>query len=266
MEDHMNQPTLFPGETGKPKYIPRHKLLPLRERPVERVSACPNACTTSELLAALIGGSRPIEAAEAMLGHFKGSLHELCRASVNEIEALPGIGGQNAARLKAAIELGVRLSQYTAQDIERPSIRSPSDAAALVQHEMSVQDQEYLKVMLLDTRNRVMDVVEVYHGSVNSAQIRVAEVFKEAIRRNAAAIIVIHNHPSGDPTPSPDDVVVTRAIVQAGKLLDMDVLDHILIGQGGKFVSMKEKALGFESGHVAEGKLGYPSGRIGWLG
>ena len=199
----MNQPTLFPGETGKPKYIPRHKLLPLRERPVERVSACPNACTTSELLAALVGGPRPIEAAEALLGHFKGSLHELCRAPVNEIANLPGVGGQNAARLKAAIELGVRLSMYTTQDDERPTIHSPSDAAALVQYKMSVQDQEYLKVMLLDTRNRVMDVVEIYHGSLNSAQVRVSEVFKEAVRRNAAAIIVTHNHPSGDPTPSP---------------------------------------------------------------
>ena len=97
---------------------------------------------------------------------------------------------------------------------------------------------------LLDRRNRVLETVEVYKGSVNSSQIRVGEVFKEAIRKNASALIVIHNHPSGDPTPSPDDVAVTRAIVQAGKLLDVEVLDHLVIGHG-KWVSLKERGLGF---------------------
>jgi DNA repair protein RadC len=97
---------------------------------------------------------------------------------------------------------------------------------------------------LLDTRNRVLEIVEVYKGSVNSSQIHVGEIFKAAIRRNAPALIVVHNHPSGDPTPSPDDVVVTRAIIQAGKLLDVDVLDHMVIGQG-RWVSLKERGLGF---------------------
>ena len=120
----------------------------------------------------------------------------------------------------------------------------PADAAALVQYEMSALEQEHLRVILLDRRNRVMETVEVYRGSVNSSQIRVGEVFKEAIRKNASALIVIHNHPSGDPTPSPDDVAVTRAIVQAGKLLDVDVLDHLVIGHG-KWVSLKERGLGF---------------------
>ncbi len=98
--------------------------------------------------------------------------------------------------------------------------------------------------MLLDTRNRVLDIVPVYRGSVNSSQVRIGELFKAAIRRNAASIVVIHNHPSGDPTPSPDDVAITRGIVQSGKLLDVDVLDHIVIGRG-KFVSLKERGLGF---------------------
>jgi len=108
----------------------------------------------------------------------------------------------------------------------------------------SALEQEHLRVILLDRRNRVMETVEVYKGSVNSSQIRVGEVFKEAIRKNASALIVIHNHPSGDPTPSPDDVAVTRAIVQAGKLLDVEVLDHLVIGHG-KWVSLKERGLGF---------------------
>ena len=124
-------------------------------------------------------------------------------------------------------------------------INSPADAAALVQYEMGLLEQEYLKVMVLDTRNRVLDIVEVYRGSVNSSQVRVGEIFKPALQRMAPAIIVIHNHPSSDPTPSPDDVTVTRAIVQAGKLLDIACLDHIIIGGTGRFVSLKERGLGF---------------------
>jgi DNA repair protein RadC len=109
---------------------------------------------------------------------------------------------------------------------------------------MSALEQECLRVLLLDTRNHVLDIVEVYRGSVNMSQIRVGEVFKAAIRRNASAVIVVHNHPSGDPTPSPDDLAVTRALVQAGKLVDVDMLDHLVIGQG-RFTSMKERGLGF---------------------
>jgi len=99
-------------------------------------------------------------------------------------------------------------------------------------------------VMLLDRRNRVLETVDLYRGSVSSSQIRVGEIFREAVRKNASALIVIHNHPSGDPTPSPDDVAVTRAILQAGKMLDVDVLDHLVIGAG-RWVSLKERGLGF---------------------
>lgn len=109
---------------------------------------------------------------------------------------------------------------------------------------MSALEQEELRVLLLDIRNRVLDTVTVYRGSINSSQVRVGELFRTAIRRNAASIIVIHNHPSGDPTPSPDDVAVTRAMTQAGKLLDIEVLDHLVIGHG-RFVSMKDRGLGF---------------------
>jgi DNA repair protein RadC len=109
---------------------------------------------------------------------------------------------------------------------------------------MSALEQEHLRMLLLDRRNRVMEITEVYRGSVSSSQVRVGEIFKEAIRKNASAVIIAHNHPSGDPTPSPDDVAVTRAIIQAGKLLDVDVLDHLVIGQG-KWVSLKERGLGF---------------------
>ena len=109
---------------------------------------------------------------------------------------------------------------------------------------MGALDQEELRVLLLDTRNRVLSAITLYRGSLNSSQIRVAEIFKSAIRANSASIIVLHNHPSGDPTPSPEDVAVTRSIVQAGKLLDIDVLDHLVIGHN-RWVSLKERGLGF---------------------
>jgi DNA repair protein RadC len=123
-------------------------------------------------------------------------------------------------------------------------INSPSDAAALVQYEMSGLDHEQLWVISTNQRNQVVSIDRLYKGSVNSSQVRVGELFKVALSYRASAIIVAHNHPSGDPTPSPDDVAVTRAIFQAGKLLDIDVLDHIVIGQG-RWVSLKERGLGF---------------------
>jgi DNA repair protein RadC len=194
-EENMCQLLLLPDKPGNTKYTPKHKLLPFRERPVERVSARADACTIVELLAALLGGPQPIETADALLAHFNGRLSDLRRAPAHEIAEIPGIGQQNAARIKAAIELGLRLTLNTEED--RPTIHSPADAAAMLQHEMSALEQEHLRVILLDTRNRVIDIVEIYHGSLNSAQVRVAELFKPAIQRMSAAIILVHNHPSG---------------------------------------------------------------------
>ncbi len=216
------------------------------ERPRERLaSRGPQALSSAELIAILlrvgVRGENAVQVGQRLLQHF-GGLSGLHRAPFEELMNQHGIGAAKAAQIKAAIELGRRLALEAPE--ARPTINSPADAAALVQYEMSALEQEHLRVLLLDTRNHVLDVVEVYRGSVNTAQVRVGEVFKAAIRRNAAALIVVHNHPSGDPTPSPDDVAVTRAFVQAGKLMDVDVLDHLIIGLG-KFVSMKERGLGF---------------------
>ncbi|MFC2016046.1 DNA repair protein RadC, partial [Chloroflexota bacterium] len=154
-----------------------------------------------------------------------------------------GIGPAKVAQVKAALELGRRL---LAEDPdERTQIRTPADAANLVMSEMSLLEQEHMRVMLLDTKNRVLASPTLYKGSLNTSLVRVGEIFREAIRANSAALIVVHNHPSGDPTPSPEDVAVTRQIVEAGKLLDVDVLDHLIIGQK-KFVSLKERGLGFD--------------------
>jgi DNA repair protein RadC len=216
------------------------------ERPRERLASLgPQALSNAELIAILlrvgVKGESAVAVGQRLLNEFKG-LRGLHRAPFNDLKKQHGLGDAKASQIKAAIELGRRLTLESPE--ERAGINSPADAAALVQYEMSVLEQEHMRVILLDRRNRVLETVEIYKGSVNSSQVRVGEVFKEAIRKNASALIVIHNHPSGDPTPSPDDVAVTRAIVQAGKLLDVEVLDHLVIGQG-RWVSLKERGLGF---------------------
>ena len=189
----------------------------------------------------MIGGTRQIEIAEGLLSHFGGDIRRLYQAHPDELAKIRGISQVNAIRLKAALSLGQRLS---APNEERPTINSPADAAALVQNEMGLLEQEHLRVLLLDTRNHVLEIVEVYQGSVNTSQVRIAEIFKMAIRRNATALIVVHNHPSTDPTPSPDDVAITKVIRQAGQLLDVELIDHLVIG-GSRWVSLKERGLGF---------------------
>jgi DNA repair protein RadC len=207
-----------------PTYTPtKLKTLPLREQPAYRVASNALGCSLVELLAAVVGGVKQIEVAEGLLARFNGDVHRLYQAHVTEIASVHGVGQQTAVRLKAALALGLRLQEPPG---DRPVINSPADAAALVQQEMSLLQQESLKVILLDTRNRLLEIAEVYHGSVNSSQVRIAEVFKPAIQRMAPAIICCHNHPSGCTDPSPDDLAVTRAMVQAGKLLDIQLLDR----------------------------------------
>lgn len=218
------------------------KLLPLRERPAYRASSVPSACTSLELLAAIIGGPQQIETASALLAKFS-TLRRLFNAHTGEIETVQGVGSQTAARIKAALAIGLRMA--TDDAMERTTVTSPADAASLVMYDMGLLPEEHLRVILLNTRNHVLEIVEVYKGSVNSSQVRVGEVFQAAIAQKASAILVCHNHPSGDITPSPDDVAVTRAIIQAGKLLDIDVLDHLILGAGGKWCSLKERGLGF---------------------
>ena len=216
------------------------------ERPRERlIQNGAQSLNTAELLAILlrvgVPGENAVQVGQRLLQQF-GGLGGLHRASYEEVRAQHGIGEAKAAALKAAIELGRRLSLQAPE--ERPSINSPGDAAALVQYEMSALEQEHLRVILLDTRNQVLDIVELYRGSLNASPVRIAELFKPAIRRNAAALILVHNHPSGDPTPSADDIALTKAVREAGRLLDIDLLDHLVIGQG-RYVSMKERRLAF---------------------
>ena len=216
------------------------------ERPRERLAKLgPQSLTNAELLAILLRvgvvGESAIQVGQRLLQTF-GGISGIHRASIDELSGQNGIKLAKAAQIKAAIELGRRLVLESPD--ECPAIHSPAEAAELVQYEMCALEQEELRVLLLDTRNRVQHIETVYRGSVNSSQVRVAEIFKTAIRRNATNLIVIHNHPSGDPTPSPDDIAITRAILQAGELLDVKLLDHIIVGSG-RFISLKERGLGF---------------------
>ena len=217
-------------------------MLSLREQPTYRLTQDPDACNLAELLAVLVGGPRQIEIAEALLARF-GPLARLQQAHPAEIARIPGVGPRTAARLKAALALARKALQEDRS--ERLHIRTPADAARLVQYEMSLLDKEQLRVLLLDSRNRLIEIVTLYQGSINSVQVRVAEVFQPALQHNASAMILIHNHPTGDPTPSQDDITLTRSVVQAGKLLDVQVLDHLIVAGKERFVGLKELGLGF---------------------
>jgi DNA repair protein RadC len=231
---------------GKPESKYRIADLENKERPRERLQhGGAKTLNSAELLAVLlrtgVRGESAIDLGQRLLQTF-GGLAGLQRAEFEALEETHGLGAAKASTLMAAIELGRRI--LIADPESRPRINSPADAAGLVQYEMGALEQEHLRVILLDTRNQVLEIEELYRGSLNSSPVRIAEVFRPAIRKNAAALILVHNHPSGDPTPSPDDIALTKAIREAGRLLDIELLDHLVIGQG-RFVSMKEKRLGF---------------------
>lgn len=204
------------------------------ERPRERLARLgANTLSKSELLAILLRvgtqGENVIDLSTRLLNQF-GGLKGIHQAEYTELCALRGIGPAKAAQIKAAIELGRRMAEENPE--EKPTIHSSQDVYDRVQYEMMALAQEHLWVLLLNTRNQVISTEKLYKGSLNSSTVRVGEIFKAAIQRNAASLIVVHNHPSGDPAPSPEDIALTRALVQAGKLLDIQVLDHVVIGLG----------------------------------
>mgnify|MGYP002623820246 FL=1 len=216
--------------------------LPLEERPLYRLHRHgSDALATAELLALVLGTAEAPGIADELLTRC-GSLHQLARASKEQLMRIRGIGETQAGRLVAMLELSRRLQAPPAD--ERPRVTSPADAAALLTPRMAHLEQAALWVILLGTRNRVLKMTEIYKGSLNTSVVRTGEIFRPAIETAAAAIIVAHNHPSLDPSPSPEDITVTRQIVRAGKLLDIECLDHIIIGR--TFVSLKERGLGFD--------------------
>lgn len=210
----------------------------------------PQALSDEELIAIVlrtgVPSSNVLEVARNLLIRY-GGLAGLNGASLPELAQMRGIGPVKAVDLKAAFELGKRLLTFAPE--ERPQITGPHDVYALLRGEMSFLEQESVRVVLLTTKNRVQGVAQISLGSLNSSVIRVGEVFKEAVRQQAAGIVLAHNHPSGDPTPSAEDAALTRKVVDAGQLLDIDVLDHIIIGRPSPstsgWVSLRERRLGF---------------------
>jgi DNA repair protein RadC len=218
--------------------------LPCEERPRERLGAYgPGALSTAELLAILFRTGTAKESALALASRVladRGGLVGLAKTSLAELLGLRGLGEAKACELLAALELGRRVASAAPED--RPVIRVPDDVVRLLQPEMALLDREHLRVILLDTRCRVIAAPEVYRGTVNVTLIRTSELLREAVVRNAPNIIVVHNHPSGDPAPSPDDIRLTRQLAEAAVALDIDLLDHVILGQGeGRWVSLKQR-------------------------
>jgi DNA repair protein RadC len=220
--------------------------MPADERPRERLlHHGPSALSNVELLAILLNtgvtGESVMAVAERLLrdhGGFPG----LMTLSAGDLSRLHGLGPAKATKLKASMEIANRI--LAANPNQRPRISSPDDVTNLIGLEMSLLEREQLRVVLLNTRNDVLAIKIVYQGTVNQAHVRTGEVFRDAVRSDAVAIVVVHNHPTGDPTPSSADIELTRTLVHAGKMLDIAVLDHVIIGHG-RHVSMKRLGLGF---------------------
>ncbi len=167
------------------------------------------------------------------------SLQELLHIDFGDFSRTFHLGDTKAAQVMAVLELARRLT--VPNQLEQYQIRSPADAYSLVSSEMAFLDHEELRVLCLDTKNHVVANIKLYQGTLNSSVLRVAEVFRPAITRNCAGLIICHNHPSGDPKPSPEDEAVTLQLVEAAKLFDIDFVDHLIIGSKERFCSLKEK-------------------------
>ena len=215
---------------------------PVLDRPRERMrSLGPGALATRELLAILIGsgggGRSAVDVASGLMRHSESSLRRLATMPVGEIERLPGVGPALAARISAALELGRRLAREGPE--ERPRIRGPRDVYDRCAPEMRDLAQEEFRLLLLSTQHAVTREVVVTRGVLDASVVHPREVFRVAIAENAAAVLLVHNHPSGDPAPSPEDRTVTRQLAEAGRVIGIPIVDHVVIGDG-RFVSFAD--------------------------
>ncbi|WP_163526480.1 RadC family protein [Halobacillus ihumii] len=218
------------------------KDIPREDRPRERlIELGAGQLSNQELLAILLGSGTKQESvtslAQRLLIHFEGVIL-LKDATIEELTAIRGIGAAKAVLILSAIELGRRIQQM--KPVERYIIRSPEDGADFVMEEMRELKQEHFIVLFLNTKNQVLHRQTIFIGSLNASIVHPREVFKEAVKRSAASIICAHNHPSGDPTPSQEDIQVTRRLQECGKMIGIELLDHLVIGDR-KFISLKEK-------------------------
>lgn len=225
--------------------IIRIKELPAEERPREKlISRGAEALSNAELLAVLLGsGNREMSAvmlASSILASDPSGIRALNDCTPEELCRIPGIGEAKAATVIAAVELGRRI--LTAPGEQRINIKSPDDISSLFMERMRYLKKEYFKVLLLNVKNEIIAIDDVSIGSICSVEADPREVFGNPLRRGAANIILIHNHPSGCPDPSHSDVLLTRRMASAGEILGIEVLDHVIIGDG-KYVSMKSRNL-----------------------
>lgn len=220
--------------------------VPVSEQPRERLEQFGSGVLTSiELVAIILNTGLPgesvLQLSQRVLQEH-GGLTGLMRMDHHELASIRGIGPAKAAKLKAALEMGRRLASMPDED--RPRMSTPEDLVRLIGIEMAYLDREELRVVLLDTKHHIVDIVTVANGTVNAANVRMSEVLAPAVRRNAPYIALAHNHPTGDPTPSAADIAFTHTAVQAAQLLDIEIVDHIIIGQG-RHASLRRLGLGF---------------------
>jgi DNA repair protein RadC len=219
--------------------------LPLSERPRERLQKLGvEALSAQEILAVILGrgvaGESVMVTAQRLLSQF-GNLKGIADASVEELSQVRGIGLAKAAQIKAAFELSSRLEGY-AEAGDKPVVKTPEDVNSLMRGRLRGKKKEHFLALLLDTRNQLIKVAEISVGSLDTSIVHPREVFKEAISASAASVIFVHNHPSGDPEASEDDLRLTKRLAEAGELVGIEVLDHIIIGDK-KFLSLKREGL-----------------------
>jgi len=232
-------------EAGKVKKSFTIHDLPTSERPRERLQKFgAEALSAQELLALILGrgiaGESVMVTAQRLLSQF-GSLKGIANASVEELAQVRGIGVAKTSQIKAAFELTNRLESY-AESGDKPLVKTPEDVAGLVRSRLKGKKREYFLALLLDTRNKLIRVAEISVGSLDSSVVHPREVFKEAVLASAASVIFVHNHPSGDPEASEDDIKLSKRLAEAGELMGIDVLDHIIIGDK-KYLSLKREGL-----------------------
>ena len=220
------------------------KEIPMEDRPRERlIKYGPEVLSNSELLAILIRtgtkSESAIRIAQKMVGTTEG-LQFVSTSTVQELSQIKGIGNAKASQIKAAVELGRRLRNFRID--HKIKINKPQDAVEILMEDMRYLKKEHLRVVFLNTKNIVIDVKDLSIGSLSTSVVHPREIFSEAIRKSSSSIIVCHNHPSGDPTPSQEDINITRRLFEVGKLIGIDLLDHLIIGDG-NYVSLKEKGI-----------------------
>jgi len=218
--------------------------LPQNERPRERLKKVDvDNLSLQELLALIIErgkrGENVLSVAQNLLARF-GSLEKIKEASLEELQKVKGIGFATACKLKTAFKLGEKASEKFEKYGQK--IETPKDVFNLFKNELGDKKREHFKLLSLNSRNRLINIDDISIGTLNASLVHPREVFLAAIKNSAASIILVHNHPSGDPTPSKDDIEITKRIIEAGKIMGIDVLDHIIISKS-KVFSFKEKGL-----------------------